>query len=65
MWLNFVNTALNFFLQGVGSRGLAGINLDFKNPKEKSPTVLNRMIWAADSDHQNGKLHEQEITIIV
>ena len=47
----------------MGSRRLVDINFRLqKNHKEKSPTALNRMIWAANSDHQNGKLHDQEMT---
>lgn len=30
--------------------------------EEKSPMALNHMMWATNSDHQNGKLYDQEVT---
>lgn len=49
MWLNFFDASLNFRLQGVGGRVLVGINLrSLKNPKGKSATALDDMIWAAN-----------------
>ena len=63
MWLNFVDTALKFLLQDVGGRGLVGINLMFqKRTSPKNPKPLNRKIWVTNSDHQNGKLHAQEMS---
>lgn len=29
--------------------------LDLKKFQRKNPTILNRMIWVANSDHKNGK----------
>lgn len=45
---------LNFLFQGMGGRGLVGINLRLKKPRIKKSHGVN-------SDHQNGKLHDQEV----
>lgn len=50
MFLNFLDTVLNFLFKRLGDRRLLGIN-----PKEKSPTTLERMNQAANRDpyHQD------------
>ena len=35
MWLNFIDTAFNFLLQGIGDRGLVGINFKLQKPERK------------------------------
>lgn len=53
MWLNFVDTVFNSRpFEDVSGRGLVGIKpTTKKNLKEKNPTALNHIIWAANSDH--------------
>lgn len=36
-----------------------------KKPKEKGSTALNRVIWAANYDRQNGKLYDQEMIHVI
>lgn len=36
-----------------------------RNPRTKSSTVLNRTIWAANCDHQTGKLLNHEVTHVI
>lgn len=54
MWLNFIDTALDFLLQDVDCRGFVGINFRLKKTQKKQPMALNRMFWVANSDHHVG-----------
>lgn len=42
--------------------GLHDFAETFYNPKEKNLIVLNPIIWAANYDHSNRKLNDQEMT---
>lgn len=59
MWLNFIDTVLNFLLQDLGGHGVVGINLTLhKNLKEK---FKQHDLRGPFGSPKTEKLHDQEM----